>query len=74
MTRLFLMVAAAALALGVAGCPLMHDDYPPASNTCQSDTDCFCGETCNANGACEPSDAGCAAETDAGIPDGGRRG
>ncbi|HEY3356501.1 MAG TPA: hypothetical protein VGQ83_24835 [Polyangia bacterium] len=69
--------AAAALALGLAGCPLMHDAYPPSSKECQTAADCYCGETCGAEGTCVPDTSdggGCAVDAGTVIPDGGRRG
>jgi hypothetical protein len=77
--RLGLLAGAAALgvalAVGLGGCPYMHDSYPPASNACTIASDCFCGETCS-DGLCVTSDAGCqvdAAPTTT-VADGGHRG
>ena len=74
--RLGLLAGAAALCVGLGGCPYMHDSYPPASNACETASDCFCGETCS-DGLCVTSDAGCqvdAAPTTTPLADGGHRG
>ena len=78
MRRLPLFLGAAALALGLAGCPVMHGSYPSSGAACTADADCFCGEVCGGDGRCAADTrdgGGCA--IDAGVfdaPDGGNRG
>jgi len=66
--RLLLWAAAAALAAGLAGCPLWHDPYP--SNSCERRSDCLSGEVCGDGGVCVPG----AVQEDAGRSDGGTDG